>query len=234
MVQRPLVVHAGDHRLDRFAIAEGQHADLGAGEEFLHHHMVAGGTELFVQHDLLHAVLGLLLVLADEYTLAQRQTVRLDDHRVFVFAADVVHHFGRVIKGLIVGGGDAVLFHQIFAEHLAGLDAGRGGVGAEGGNAHRGQCVHHAKGQRVILRHHHIVKGFFFGKGHHGLHIGGSNGLAFGIVADAAVAGCAPDLGAVGAFFQRPDDGVLAAAAANNQNLHLQLPPLWQYRTIHG
>ena len=61
---------------------EGQHADLGPGEKLLDHHMVAGGAELFVQHDLFHAVGGLLLVLADQHALAQGQAVGLDDDGV--------------------------------------------------------------------------------------------------------------------------------------------------------
>ena len=79
-------------------------------------------------------------------------------------------------------------------------------------------------GQGVILGDDYIVKGFLFGKGDHGVHVGGGDGLAVGIVADAAVAGCAPDLGAEGAFFQCADNGVLAPAAAYNQNFHKRPP----------
>ena len=49
----------------------------GAGEELFHHDMVAGSAELFVQHDLLDALGGLLFVLADEDALAQRKAVGL-------------------------------------------------------------------------------------------------------------------------------------------------------------
>ena len=53
----------------------------GPVEKLLDNHMVAGRAELFVQHDLLDAVGGLLLVLADQHALAQRQAVGLDDDR---------------------------------------------------------------------------------------------------------------------------------------------------------
>ena len=46
-----------------------------------------------------------------------------------------------------------------------------------------------------------IVKGFFLGKFDHGVHVGGRDGLAVGVIADAAVAGRTPDLGAAGLFF---------------------------------
>ena len=53
----------------------------------------------------------------------------------------------------------------------------------------RSQRVHHAQGQGVVLGHDDIVKGFLVGKGHHGVHVGGADVLAVGIIADAAVAG---------------------------------------------
>ena len=224
MVQRTLVVHAGDHRLDGLSIAEGQHADLGTGEKLLDHHMIARCTELFIQHDLFHAVGGFLLVLADQHALAQGQAVGLDDHGILALGTDVRHDLGRVVEGLVLGGGDTVFLHQVLAEYLAGLDAGRGFVGAKGRDADRRQGVDHAQGQGVILGNDYIVKGFLFGKGDHGVHVGGGDGLAVGIVADAAVAGCAPDLGAEGAFFQCADNGVLAPAAAYNQNFHKRPP----------
>ena len=182
--------------------------------------MVAGGTELFVQHNLLDAVGGLLLILANQHALAQRQTVRLDDNRVFALGTDVVHDLLGVVERLIFGRRDAVFLHQVLAEHLAGLNAGRGLVGAEGRNTDGGQRVHHAQRQRVILCDYRVVKGFFLGKLDHGVHIGGRDGLAVCIIADAAVAGRAPDFGAAGALFQCADDGVLTPAAANNQNFH--------------
>ena len=81
-----------------------------------------------------------------------------------------------------------------------------------------------AQRQRVVLGDDDIVKGFFLGKFDHGVHVGGRDGLAVGVIADAAVAGRTPDLGAAGAFFQRADDGVLTPAAADNQNFHKRPP----------
>ena len=81
-----------------------------------------------------------------------------------------------------------------------------------------GQCVHHAQCKGVVLCHYNVIELFFHCKAHHGIHIGGLDVLALGIIADAAVARCAPDLAAVGALFQCLDDGVLAAAAAHYQD----------------
>ena len=213
-----LVVHAGHHGLDHLAVRKAQHTDLGAGEEFLHHHMVAGCAEFLIQHDLLHAVRSLLLVLADEHALAQCQTVGLDDHRVLALGLDVLHDLGGVVKGLVLCGGDAVFLHQVLGEHLGGLDAGSGLIRAKSRDAHCCQRIHHAQSQRVVLRHHNVIELFFYGKAHHGVHIGRLDVFALCVIADAAVAGCAPDLAAVRAFFQCLDDGVLAAAAAHYQN----------------
>jgi len=95
--------------------------------------MVAGCAELLVQHDLLDALCGLLLVLADQHALAQSQAVGLDNHRVLALGLDVRHDLSRVIKRLILRGGDAVFLHQVLGEHLGRLDAGSGLVRAKGG-----------------------------------------------------------------------------------------------------
>ena len=104
------------------------------------------------------------------------------------------------------------------------INAGRGLVGTECRDAHSGQRIDHAQRQRVVLGDDDIVKGFFLGKFDHGVHVGGRDGPAVGVIADAAVAGRTPDLGAAGAFFQRTDDGVLTPAAADNQNFHKRPP----------
>ena len=178
--------------------------------------MVAGSAELLVQHDLLHAVGGLLLVLTDEHTLAKSQTIRLDDDRVLSLGPDVVHDLGRVVKRLIPGGGDAVFLHQVFGEDLGSLDAGRCLVRAKGRDADRRQRIDHAQSQRVVLRDDDVIELFLRRKRDHGVHIGGLDVLALGVIADAAVAGCAPDLAAVRALLQCLDDGVLTSAAAND------------------
>ena len=79
-------------------------------------------------------------------------------------ALDVVHDLGGVVEGLILRGGDAVLLHQVLGEDLAGLDAGRGLVRAEGRDADLCQRVHHAQCQRVVLRHHDVVELFLSAK----------------------------------------------------------------------
>ena len=216
MVVGALMVHAGDHGLDHLAVRKAQHADLRPGEELFHHHMVAGCAELFVQHDLLDAVGGLLLVLTDEHTLAQSQTICLDDDRILALGPDVIHDLGRVIKRLIPGGGDAVFLHQVFGEDLGSLDAGRCLIRAESRDADRRQRIDHAQSQRVVLRDDDVIELFLRCKRDHGVHIGGLDVLALGVIADAAVAGCAPDLAAVRALLQCLDDGVLTSAAAND------------------
>ena len=214
------MVHGGHHWLDRFAVSKGQHRHLGPGEELFHHHVGTGSAELFVQHDLFDAGLGVGFILADQHTLAQRKAVGLDHHRIFALGADVGHGGIGVAEGFVFGGGNAVFLHQIFREHLGGLDAGGRLVGAKGRDAHRGQRVHHAKGKGVVLRYDGIVKAFCFGKLHHSGYIGGLDVFAFGVKADAAVAGGTPDFAALGALLQCPDDGMLAAAAAHYQNFH--------------
>ena len=66
---------------------------------------------------------------------------------------------------------------------------------------------------------------FGFAKFHHLVDVTRTDRHTGRILADAAVAGRAPDLGAGRALFQGPDDGVFAAAAAYDQNFH-RCPPL--------
>ena len=217
------MIHARNHRDHRLAVAEGQHADLRPGQKFLDHHPVARSAELFVQHNLFEPRFGRGLVLTDQHALAEREPVRLDDDRVLAAAADVAERRVGVVKGFIVGGRDAVLLHQILAEHLARLNAGGRGVRAEGRDAGLGHRIHHAKGQRVVLCDHRVVDRVLLRIGDHRRDVGGLDIDAGRVVPDAAVARRAVKSRVQGAFLQRADDRVFASAAADDQNLHSKL-----------
>ena len=103
------------------------------------------------------------------------------------------------------------------------INAGGSGIRAKSRDAHLGQSIHHAKGKGIVLCNNNIIKGFCLGKGDHGVYIRCRDVFAGGIVTNAAVARGTPDIAAVGAFFQRADNGVFTPAAANNQNFHGKL-----------
>ena len=59
------------------------------------------------------------------------------------------------------------------------------------------------------------------GESHHAVDVGRLDGNTLRLSGNAAVARCTPDMVNLGALLQCMDDGVLTAAAADNQNFHL-------------
>ena len=114
-----------------------------------------------------------------------------------------------------------VLLHQILGEHLAGLNAGGLGIGAEAGDACLMQAVHAAQSQRIVRGHNSEINGVCLGKLHDcGKVLGTDLGDTDGVRRDAAVAGEGVDGLHRGIFFQLFDNGMFAAAAANNEKVH--------------
>ena len=72
-----LVILCGGHDFDGFSVNIRKNRHLASGHKLFHYHAVSGGSELLVLHDLLHAVLCLLQRVADQHTLAERQSVCL-------------------------------------------------------------------------------------------------------------------------------------------------------------
>ena len=119
------------------------------------------------------------------------------------------------MKVLVVGGGGrehAICWKlkQSPSVHELYCAPGNGGI------ASIAQCVHHAKGQRVVRSHHHKIHRVFSDPGHHGLHVRGLDGHALGHLGDAPVARGAVQLGHLGTLSQLPADGVLTAASADD------------------
>ena len=97
VVERALVVHGGDHRLDGLAVGKGQHRRP-PGRSGTPRSPPGCRTSpklLSSIMDPLTASCSLLSVLADQHALAQRQTVRLDDDGVRAPAFDIVQRLRR-------------------------------------------------------------------------------------------------------------------------------------------
>ena len=195
------------------SIAEGQHGDLGAGHALLDDDLGPSLAKAVIAHHGADGILGLLHGLGHNDTLAQSQTVSLDHDR-----GALSFHIGQsgvhVGKGLIFGGGDVVLLHQVLGEDLAGLNDGGVRGGAEGRDTRRLHGVHHAQSQGIIGGYHHKIHGVALGPLHHAVHVGGGDGNALGDGFNAAVAGGAVEPGDMGALGQLPADGVLPPASA--------------------
>ena len=214
------MVHGRDHRLDCLGISEGQNRNLYALQELFHNNVVAAGAECLVLHDGLDCVLSFGKVLGDDDTLAQGQTVRLDDNGVFVHLLDVGNCRMGIVKSLIAGSGNAVLLHQILGKDLAALEDCRIGTGAEGGNASLVKRIHHAQYQRVIRRNYDKVDSVILGEAHNTVDISGTALHTDGICRNTAVARQSIDRFRLGALLERPDNGMFPSAGTNYQNFH--------------
>ena len=126
----------------------------------------------------------------------------------------------RLYADGVGGGGDVVTLHELFGEGFAGLEH-RGRLrGAEDAEATLGELVDEAEGEGEF--------GADDGEGglldgddvDHLVQVARIDGDAARELGDAAVAGGAEDFRDLRRFAERPDDGVLATTATDNQNLH--------------
>ena len=155
--------------------------------------------------------------------LAQGEPVGLDDggQRRGLKIVQRRLHLG---KGLVCRGGDLITVHQILGKSLAALDNGGLFVGAEAGNARRLKRVDRAEYERIIRRDNGKIDRVCLCKFDDDGDIFGADGNALGVRGDAAVAGQGPDVGDGGTFAQLADDGMLAPARADNNQIHLAPP----------
>ena len=206
-----------------FPVGEGQNGHLRPGQELLHHHPGAALPEDLVLHQGADRLPGLLTGLADEDALAQGQAVGLH-HRGQGAGLHIGQGGFRTVKYLVGGGGDAVAPHQVLGKHFAALDGGGVLRGAEAEDPGGLQSVHRPQHQGIVGGHH----GEIHRVGPHELHNGGdvlgADGHALGVGGDAAVAGQGVDGLRPWVLLELLNDGVFAASAANDQNVHVLFP----------
>ena len=132
----------------------------------------------------------------------------------------------EVVEDLVGGGGDAVFLHQSLGKDLAALDLG-GGL-ARGRRQGTPMClkgVGHAEAERdrpgvTTAKSARDLPG----EVHGAVYVRGGHGHADRVRGDAAVAGQGVDLRRLRVAPERPDDGVLSPAAANDHYLHKKPP----------
>ena len=232
-VERALVVHGGDHRHERFAVGEAQHRDLGTLHIFLDDDARAALTEGLILDHRAHGGLRLLDCLRDDDALAERETVRLDDDGR-ALGVDVGTGGGRVGKDAVFCGGNVVFLHQVLCKRLARLDDGGLFVRAEAGDARRAQRVHRAEGKGVVRRDNGIINAVRLGKFDlRGDVLRADLTDADRVGGDAAVAGQTVNFLDRGIFLQLFNDGVFATAAADDHELHGEIPPCLMMEQAH-
>ena len=135
---------------------------------------------------------------------------------------------GEIGEGAGARGGEAVLLHEPLRECFGGLEPGGFLVWAPDAQTVFVEQVHDAQGQGVVRPDDGEVGAVFPGKGLKGGQVFRAKAdaldegavLCEAFLCDARVAGGAPEAGDVGGLRQLPNQGVLAAARANDQNLH--------------
>ena len=225
-VEQALVVLRGAERAARVAVAEEEERHLGSGEELLDEHRAEGQIGVGVGERL-------VAVVGDDDALAGREAVGLDH----IGGAEVVE--GRLELG--AGGGaqraagrHARGIHDPLRERLRALELRGGLAGAEHRDAALAQRVGDTGDERSLGADHDEVDGVLVREvGDRGrvVRVEVDEGR---VLRDAGVAGGGEDLvrGLLGA--QREDDGVLARARAEDQDLHPPSLPRRPARWSHS
>ena len=127
----------------------------------------------------------------------------------------------HIVEHFVFRRGDAVLLHEVLGKHLAALDDGCIGPGAEAGNALFLQCIHSAQHQGIVRGHNGIVNFVFHRKIYNFGNIRCPDGHTHRILGNAAIAG--EGVNGLHGFvlFQLLDDGVLTTAAADYKDFHI-------------
>jgi hypothetical protein len=118
------------------------------------------------------------------------------------------------------GRGDVGFGHDLLGERLGSLQLGSFLTGAEHRNTGFADGIGNTGSQWGLGSNHNQVHTQLGGEGGHGFRVVPVNSVRGNEFADARVAGGRVDLGDVGVFKQRADNGVFAAAWANDEYLH--------------
>lgn len=195
-----------------------------AVEELLDHHARACVTESIAGQHVTHGFLGFLEGHGNDHALAGGQAVGLDHDRGTLLAqvGQRRFDFGEV---LIVGGRDGVTRQEVLGERLGAFQLRGGGGGAEDVQAARAEQVDDAFDQWCLGADDgqlHIGSGEI-GQLLDGQYVDGDV-LALGFGGGAGVARGDEHLGNSRILRDLPGQGMLAAAAADDQYVHFSLP----------
>ncbi len=186
---RFVVLSRGEGK-DDLAIGEGEKRGLLSFEELLNDNLAASLAEGSAQHDGVDRGDRLLDAAGDHHPFAGSQAVGLDDDGSTLPFNELDSQVA-VDKGVVGGGGDTVLGHNILGERLAPLDAGRRPVGAENGQSGSAKAVDDAQGERQFGADNGQPDLLLPGKVEQSIDIVDRQRHAFGNFSDAGVARCA-------------------------------------------
>src|SRR5947207_667380 len=114
----------------------------------------------------------------------------------------------------------ALVAEQLLGEGLRALEARGGGRRAEGAEAGGGEAVDQAQGQRQLGADDGEIDVALLGEAQEPLHVVGGDRHALRLLGDAGVAGRTVERADAGALPELPHEGVLAPAAADDEDKH--------------
>ena len=223
-VEGALVVLGGCHAVRLAAGDEREQRALRTGQALLNEHLRARRAERAIEAAA-HGVLRHLDGIGNDNALASCQAVGLHDDG----SAQLVHILKRRLQlgeAAIASRGNAVGLHELLAVRLAALELRTLRIRAEDGHAGFAQHVGHARHQRRFRADDHQVDGIALHEFQNGLAVLGVQ--ARHVLRDRfrpAVARGRVQVVGTGGFRQGPRNGVLTAAAAQNQDVHVTNPP---------
>ena len=229
------MVLRGEHRDGAGAVGEHEERELFAGHELLDEDLAPGIAEGLRGEHRDGGSVGVLDALADEDALPRREPGRLDHDR----RTERADGEERAVEcGVRFGarGGHAGVAHQLLREGLRRFDARGGARRAEDGELLEAECIHESGGERRLGPNDREVgtlaqREIEERAGVRRLHRGAAAELR-----QPRVARGGDDVEGRMTPRERPGEGVLAPAAADQQHLHFgvdspggaPLPPRWR------
>ena len=217
-VEHPLVILRGNERDRGLAVAQREERCLLAFEMLLDHHLRASRTEPAAEHHVDRG-LRLGERLRHHHPLAGGEPVGLDHDRS-ALGAHIGQSGGSGGKSFIGGSRDAVFAAQILGEALGGLELGGGPACPEGLDAGGGEVVHDAGGHRRLRPDHHEIDPARTAERDHRRMIAGIECHHLAVPGDTGIAGRAVEPLDQGACSDLPGQCVLAPAGADEKDIH--------------
>ncbi len=200
------------------AVAQREKGRFLAGEKFLDDDFAAGFAQAAAEHHV-DGRFGLGDGLRHHHALAGGEAVGLDHDRRAARARIGLGRIGGV-EALIGGGRDAVFPAQILGEALGAFEPCRGPGRSERLDAGGFQVVDDAGAERRLRPDHHKVDAMFAAKRDHRPMIGEVEADAFGLPRDAGIARRAIEPVGERACRHFPGQRMLAPAGAQQQDIH--------------
>ena len=191
--------------------------DLLALEELLHDDVRARLAEDPALEHVADGAIGLRRIGADDGPLAGGETVSLD-HRPVPQLPDERPGRARIVEGPEARARDPVPREELLGEDLRALQRGRGARWAEDRAAAGLEEIGQAEGERRFRANHRQIDALPIGEIGDRRDVVGPDGHALGDARDAGVARRRVERPEPGALRELPGEGVLAAAAADEEN----------------